>query len=77
MSAVLLLIIKCSHGHKFDAMSTVPDEGNQTLMKYNYEGGGAACRVRGPTQQNTPAASLLFAHLPCDPPGGAHSARDA
>ncbi|XP_029011132.1 cadherin-like protein 26 [Betta splendens] len=40
---LLLLLIKCYHGRGLASNSTMPDEGNQTLMKYNYEGGGASC----------------------------------
>lgn len=44
--AVLLLAVICKCGNNsLNHIPIVQDEGNQTLIKYNQEGGGAECMV--------------------------------
>lgn len=63
VSAVLLLIVFCQCGKEFKALPVVQQEGgNQTIMKYNEEGGMSECMVgvQTSTRQNSPATEPRF-----------------
>ncbi|XP_030212801.1 cadherin-like protein 26 [Gadus morhua] len=56
---LLLLLFTCECGNKFQSITISQSEGNQSLIMYNEEGGGSACKME-PTFHLAPISSLTM-----------------